>query len=135
MKTVELPRTLVNQLLAQAQMAQGKEICGLIGGRGGKPTRCYPIPNAATDPARRFRMDPRAQIQAMREMREGGETLFAIYHSHPRGPAQPSARDIAESQYPDTLYLVISLGTEGVIEMRGYEIKAGKVEEVALLIH
>jgi len=81
-----------------------------------------------------FAMDPTQQITAMRTMRERGETLFAIYHSHPNSPPLPSATDLAQANYPDTLYLIISLQTRGVLEMRGFYLRNDAVNETALCI-
>ncbi|MCK9530136.1 MAG: M67 family metallopeptidase [Gammaproteobacteria bacterium] len=132
MSEVALPRGVVNRLLAQAQQSPEAEVCGLIGARDGVPVHVYPVANAAADPARVFVMAPDAQIDAMRRMRECGETLFAIYHSHPHAPAAPSARDLAEAAYPDALYLIISLDTRGVLDMRGFRLHGSQVETVAL---
>jgi len=66
-------------------------------------------------------------------MRERGEELFAIFHSHPAAPAEPSALDMAQAGYPDALYLIVSLGTCGVLELRGFRIEAsGGFAEVPL---
>ncbi len=132
MTTVKLPRPLVNALLHQAQIGADCEVCGLIGARDGAPLHCYPVPNIAAVPQQRFVMDPKAQIGALRQMRERGEALFAIYHSHPTAPAAPSAMDRDEASYPETLYLIISLNTKGVLEMRGFYIQAQDVVEVTL---
>ncbi len=129
---MQLPRPLVNQLLAQAQSQPEQEICGLIGGDGRHPPHCYPVANVAAEPSHRYRLDPAQQIDAMRQMRERGERLLAIYHSHPHGPARPSATDLREAQYPEAVYLIISLGTTGVLEMRGFRLRDGSVEEVEL---
>ena len=132
MTRVILPRPLVNRLLAAAQQAPDEEVCGLISTRAGLPAVFYPVTNAATDKGRLFQLDPQGQITAMRSMRERGEELFAIYHSHPHAPAAPSARDVAESQSPDALHLIVSLDTKGVLDLRGFYIRAGTVEEVIL---
>jgi proteasome lid subunit RPN8/RPN11 len=132
---IELPRALVNQLLHYAQSSPQLEVCGLVGAEGGKPTSCYPVANAAAMPNLRFQLDPAGQIDAMRQIRERGEALFAIFHSHPAAPAEPSPLDLAEAAYPDALYLVISLDTKGVLEMRGFRIGPEKsVEEIKLLL-
>lgn len=134
MQTVVLPRTLVNQILHKAQMSPDIEVCGLIAAKNGRPTRFIPIANVARQPRRLFTMDPRQQIDAMRRMREQGEELFGIFHSHPHSPATPSATDLSEAGYPDALYLIVSLNTKGVLEMCGYRLVAGQAEEVALEI-
>lgn len=131
---VSLPRCLINQLLHHAQRSCSDEVCGLIAAKGGVPTRCYPIANVAATPQRLFAMDPTQQIAAMRAMREGGEELFAIYHSHPDSPPLPSATDLAQANYPDVLYLIISLQTRGVLEMRGFRLKDRAIIEIPLEI-
>ncbi len=117
---VELPRTIVNQLLTHAQSSTEQEVCGLISARQGTPHKVYRINNAAEQPQQLFTMNPEQQIDAMRDMRTAGEELFAIYHSHPHSPALPSQTDIQESAYPDALYLIISLDTEGVLQLKGF---------------
>ncbi|MFM8333812.1 MAG: Mov34/MPN/PAD-1 family protein [Candidatus Methylumidiphilus sp.] len=132
---IELPRALVNQILHHVQATPQQEACGLIGGKVGQPRSCHPVANIAATPDIRFRLDPKGQIDALRQIRESGEELFAIFHSHPAAPAEPSAHDLAEAAYPDALYLIISLNTKGVLEMRGFRISAEhSVEEVVLLL-
>jgi proteasome lid subunit RPN8/RPN11 len=127
-----LPRELALALLAEAQRSPAQEVCGLIAARGGTPQRLIPIRNIATDPSRRFEMEPQQQIEALREIRQQGEQLWAIYHSHPDAPARPSARDLDDAAYPDALYLVISLNTEGVMELGGFRLQNDRFIEVAL---
>lgn len=131
---VGLPRSLINQLLHHAQQAAAQEACGLISAKAGVPCRCYPIANVATEPQRLFAMDPAQQIAAMRAMREHGEDLFAIYHSHLHSPPMPSYTDLSQANYPEALYLIVSLQTPGVLEMRGFRLAAGASTEVALEI-
>jgi proteasome lid subunit RPN8/RPN11 len=126
---IELPRALVNQILHHAQACPELEVCGLIGAKDGAARACYPVANAAATPHVRFQLDPAGQIEAMRQIRDNGESLFAIFHSHPAAPAEPSAADLAEAAYPEALYLVVSLNTKGVLEMRGFWI--GEDESVA----
>lgn len=132
MATVQLNRTIINQILSHAQQSPEAEVCGLISRRRGKPERLYRVANVAENPTRLFRMDPEGQIDAMRRMRERDEELFAIYHSHPHAPAEPSARDLAEAAYPEALFLIVSLDTKGVLEMRGFYLRDGEVERVDL---
>ena len=65
-------------------------------------------------------------------MRDNGEELKAIYHSHPEAPAQPSLDDIRQHEYPDVLYLIVSLATRGVLDLRGFRIRNGKIEAVEI---
>lgn len=132
MKAVRLPRPIVNQLLHLAQKSPEEEICGLIGRDGRGFRKCYPVQNAAGDRQRFFALDARGQIEAMRDMREHGQELAAIYHSHPAAPALPSLADVEQHEYSDVLYLIISLSTKGVLEMRGFYIRGRAIEEVPI---
>lgn len=130
-----IPRPLATKLLFEAQKRPDEEVCGLVGARGDMPHSLYPIANVAAERTHRFEMDPKGQIAAMKAMRERGETLWAIYHSHPDAPPEPSARDLAELGYPEALYLIISLNIKGVLEMRGWRMNEdGGMEEVTLRV-
>ncbi len=132
MPHITLSRPLVNQIMRHAQAAPEDEVCGLIGTTADGMMRVYPVANVAADTHHLFTMDPKEQIEAMRKMRESGETLFAIYHSHPDAPPAPSAIDLQQAAYPDALYLIISLDTKGVLQMRGYKLHERAVENVEL---
>jgi proteasome lid subunit RPN8/RPN11 len=123
---------MANQILFQAQSNEEVEICGLIGGKNGELETLYPVTNIAGDPAHIFEMDPAKQIDAMRQMRENNQELVAIYHSHPTSPALPSQIDISQAAYPEALYLIVSLNTKGVLELRGFHIIKYQVTEVEL---
>ena len=127
-----LPRKLVNQVLTHAQQHEHSESCGLISATNGIPIHYYAVKNIAADPATRFEMEPAQQIAAMKHMREHGEDLFAIVHSHPESPPLPSATDIQEVGYPDACYIIVSLNTKGVLEMRGFKMVDGDMQPVEL---
>jgi proteasome lid subunit RPN8/RPN11 len=131
---IQIPRKLTQQLLHHAQSSPDNEICGLIGAKNGIPCRCYPVDNSADQPKDKFLLDAQQQIAAQVAMREKGEELFAIYHSHPTAPALPSQTDIALANKPDILHLIISLDTQGVLEMRGFKIADEQVREVILIL-
>lgn len=132
MATIKLPRPLVNDILSQAQQSPESEICGLIGGRNDNAEHCYPVDNSALDQSRRYQMNPKKQIDAMRQMRENNEELIAIYHSHPHAPALPSVTDLNEAEYPEAAYLIVSLNTVGVLEMTAFRIKDKQATELGL---
>ena len=129
-----IPRRIATALLDHARTEAGREICGVIAARNGIPVACIPIANVSDHPAYRYCMDPAAFVRELYRMEADGEELFAIYHSHPASPAAPSAIDIAEAGWPEALYLIISLNTRGVLEMRGYHIGDGAAIEVPLEI-
>jgi len=129
-----LPRPLVNKLLAHAQRDPKIEACGLIGNDEQDEKYYYPIDNVSKNPSCRFMMDAPQQIDAMKQMREKKQSLFAIVHSHPTSQAIPSDTDIEENSYKDAFYIIISLNTKGVLEMRAYTQKGGSMQEVDLIL-
>lgn len=134
MNTISIPRTLANKILSHAQQNPTTEACGLVSAHQGQPDRVYPVQNVANDPQHLFEMDPAILIHSIKNMRDQGDELFAIYHSHPDAPARPSATDLAQASYPDSLYLIVSLNTKGVLEMRGFYLREQQIEDVDLVI-
>ncbi|ORU91254.1 MAG: hypothetical protein A6F71_08405 [Cycloclasticus sp. symbiont of Poecilosclerida sp. M] len=121
-KEITLPRKLINEILHLAQISADNEVCGFIGKQDTNNFTCYPVKNIADEPKTRFLMAPEQQLSAIKAMRDSKEGLFAIYHSHPTAPAVPSPADIEQSTYPDAYYLIISLNTKGVLEMRCFKL-------------
>ena len=134
MNAVRLPRSIVNQLLLLARKSPEEEICGLISRDRIGFKKCYPVDNVATDKKHFFALDPKQQIEAMRRMREHGEELGAIYHSHPDSPPLPSRADIEQHDYPGVLYLIISLSRKGPLELRGFHIHGRETREVTVAL-
>jgi len=133
-QTLYLPRPLVNKILAHAQQNPSVEVCGLIANDASDTKVYYAIDNVAENPGYRFLMDAPQQIKAMKQMRDRQQQLFAIVHSHPASNAQPSALDIAENGYPEAFYIIISLHTKGVLEMRAYTQQQDSMQEVELIL-
>ena len=133
-ETLVLPRRLAVRLLHAAQCSSDAEICGLVAASDGQPDRFLPVPNVAAEPAREFRMDDAELVAAMQSIREQQQTLWAVFHSHPSAPAEPSARDLSENGYPEALSLIASLNIKGVLELRAWRMVAGKVVEQGLSV-
>lgn len=121
-----------DEIVAHARESAPHEACGLIAGRGGTPERVIRCANAHDAPTTRYRIDPREQLRAFREMDDRGEELVVIYHSHPASQPYPSPTDRAEAHYPDALYVLVSLRT-GEAEVRAFRILSdGAVREVTV---
>jgi [CysO sulfur-carrier protein]-S-L-cysteine hydrolase len=98
---------ILEKVIEEAQKASPKEACGLLVGRGAGD-RFVPIKNISADP-HQYEMDPAELIAAFRNLRETGELLIAIVHSHPNGPAEPSKTDVERAYYPQAAHLIVSL--------------------------
>lgn len=134
-QTLLLPQPMVNTMLALAQQNPDIEICGLIGNNENNNRKeYYAIDNVAKNPACGFLMDAHQQIKAMKTMRDRQQTLYAIVHSHPTTSAIPSQRDIEENNYRDVYYIIISLNSKDVPEMRGYIPQADSMQAVDIAL-
>jgi proteasome lid subunit RPN8/RPN11 len=109
---VILTRAQFDQIIAHAREASPEECCGLIGGLiEGKAQTIYRTRNIANDPLTTYEAAPEDLFASQRAMRECGEQLLAIYHSHPRSAdPQPSATDVRLAYYPSAVYLIVGLG-------------------------
>ncbi|MDH5393620.1 MAG: M67 family metallopeptidase [Gammaproteobacteria bacterium] len=134
MQTIQLPRQIVNKILAHAQTREQQEICGLISQNKLNEMKIFPVTNISTDASRFFEMDAAEMIHAMKSIRNEDAELFAIYHSHPTTAAFPSAIDIEKAGYPDALYLIVSLNTTGVLELKGFKIQGDTVQPLELVL-
>ena len=109
---IQLTTAQFDQIIAHAREASPEECCGLIGGLiEGKAQTIYRARNLASDPLTSYEAAPEDLFAAQRAMRESGEQLLAIYHSHPRSAdPQPSATDVRLAYYPSAVYLIVGLG-------------------------
>jgi len=109
---LKLKNTLANEIITRAREEAPNECCGLIGGTNdGQAQTIYRTRNIASDSLVTYEAAPEDLFAAQRMMRERGEELLAIYHSHPRSTnPQPSATDIRLAYYPSAVYLIVGLG-------------------------
>jgi proteasome lid subunit RPN8/RPN11 len=115
---VRLADGVVDLLIRHAREAAPLECCGLLLGTHLDVIEAVAARNVASDPARRFTIEPEDHIDARRTARARGLDVIGFYHSHPRSAATPSETDIAEASYPDTLHAIVSLaGGIPVVEM------------------
>ncbi|MBA3472782.1 MAG: M67 family metallopeptidase [Rubrobacter sp.] len=119
---IVIPEELLEAVVAHARREAPNEVCGWLAGGRNEVKLVYPVPNIAGDPRVGFRMDPEVQLSTMREIRELGLELTGTYHSHPRTPAAPSARDGGLAAYPEAMHLIVSLAAPEP-EVRCYRIE------------
>ena len=138
MEFIRIPRRLINQILDLSQQSPSNEICGLLSSQNSndshEPVNCYPVANASTEPNHHYLMDPGQQIDAFRKMRERGEELYAIYHSHPQSPAYPSTEDLEKISYPEVLHIIISMSTAGTLQLKGFRVKTGSITAIDIAV-
>ena len=112
MPTIRLLREHLDAMIAHAREVAPAECCGLIGGSSAHYAQTiYPLRNVTAKPELGYEAAPEDLFSAQREMRERGEELLAIYHSHPRAAdPSPSETDVRLAYYPSATYLIVGLG-------------------------
>ena len=103
-------RAAFDELLAEALRTAPNECCGILLGRESVIEEALPATNVAPDPLRRFEIDPQALVDAHRAARSGGLAVLGYFHSHPRGPAEPSATDRAEAAHDGSIWAIAAEG-------------------------
>lgn len=100
----------VDQIVGHARAASPNECCGLLGGIYPLARSIYKLKNIAADALVTYEAAPADLFAAQRQMRQRGEQLLAIYHSHPRATdPSPSATDVRLAFYPAAIYLIVGL--------------------------
>ncbi|WP_369816801.1 M67 family metallopeptidase [Erythrobacter sp. HL-111] len=111
-----MTRRAADAMLAAARAAHPFEACGILLGAGSRIDAFVPAANVHPDPARRFEIDPQALIDAHRAARAGGPALVGYFHSHPQGPAAPSATDRAMAAGDGRIWAIAG-GDAGVCDL------------------
>src|ERR1700676_2694609 len=128
MNSVIIRKATFDQIVAQAEREFPFECCGFIIADDAieevRPITTVQDRKHAEDPAAfardartAFLMEPREHLAVLKEIDSQGLKLRAVYHSHPDHDAYFSATDRAqacsfdpgEPDYPDTVYIVISV--------------------------
>lgn len=119
---ITLSREHVEELFAHAREATPAECCGLVGGSGRRAAKVYRLRNVARDPLVGYEAAPEELFAAQRDIRERGQELLGIYHSHPRSAEPvPSETDVRLAYYPSAIYFIIGLGA-GSATLRAFRI-------------
>jgi len=109
MTGVEVSGQALAAMRAHAAASLPHEACGILLGEGGRVSEARPAANVHPSPHTRFEIDPQALIDAHRAARGGGgPQVVGYYHSHPRGPAEPSATDRASASGDGKVWAIVA---------------------------
>ncbi len=129
-KTYCLSEALYGALWKAAVAAAPGEACGMVTGKGRRFSVFWKARNVSKD-ENSFLMHPEDQLAAINGAQLRGHDLIAVFHSHPRGSAFPSERDLALLTYPGYLYIIASLEQR---EMHIYEASQGTLKRTGLVV-
>lgn len=110
--TVRISRPLLQQIRAYCADDPAQERCGLLLGHDPACVSAWlPAANVASDPAKRFEIDPASLIAAHKSARADGPALLGCFHSHPNGSVEPSPCDASMARDDGQLWLIMAGGT------------------------
>jgi proteasome lid subunit RPN8/RPN11 len=132
-RALVLPAHIRRAIVAHARRAHPHECCGLLVGRAGRVLFAKPTRNVDARPDARYEVDARQHLDLQRALRDTVPSLdvIGVYHSHPEGPARPSATDLAEAHYPGWTYVIVGLAGGGA-HIRAFRVVDGRARSVGL---
>lgn len=125
---IRLDKDDFNELCEYARKHLPEEACGLIAGTEEDGDRLikkvYYLENVdhASD---HFTLDPRQQMEAIKDMRALGLKPLGNWHSHPESPSRPSAEDIKLAYDSKASYMILSLMTNEAV-LNSFHIEEGQ---------
>jgi proteasome lid subunit RPN8/RPN11 len=153
MAILQIPSAIYDAMVAHAKQNMPLEACGYLAGetpsstpsqagengddpKGMRPldpavaTVFMPMTNIDKSPEH-FTFDPKEQFAAIKQVRQSGESLLAVYHSHPETPARLSAEDVRLFNDPNMIYVIVSLAA-AIPEVKAYRVR--KHEDVVNIV-
>ena len=126
-----LKKELFKRITEHAIREFPNEACGILSGSQGRVEKVYEMANVDKSPETFF-MDAREQLKVMKEIRNKGEEMIGIYHSHVASLAYPSSHDVELALYPEVSYVIISIKDRKNPLIRSFKIVEGKITEEEL---
>jgi len=121
---MRMTRVQWDELIEHARADAPNECCGYASAKDGAVQETFRAQNPRNSPYG-YELDGKSLLAA-NELDDDGLEV-AIYHSHPRSPAEPSQTDINLATYPHWTYLIVSL--DGDPHVRAWKIADGRVDE------
>ena len=124
---ITIKRSDFNKIYEYALSQRPDEACGLIAGKDLEDgtrviEKIYLLTN--TDHTNEhFSIDPREQLNAVKDMRAEGLVPLGNWHSHPESPSRPSEEDKRLANDSRATYLILSLEKEDEPVLNAFHIE------------
>jgi proteasome lid subunit RPN8/RPN11 len=128
MDNLTIPKSIYDEMLAHCSEAYPNEACGILAGIGNKVTEIYTMTNIEHSPVS-YALDSKEHFRVIKDMRERGISMLAVFHSHPSSQAYPSPKDVSLAFYEDAVYLIVSLFNKEPV-VKGFSIREAGITEV-----
>ncbi len=135
-----LPKRCEQEMLEHCHQRYPKEACGILAGNNVGPwdlwrevVHVYPMRNVEDSPIG-YSMDPNEQLLVEKQMRQRGQGMVGIYHSHTASAAYPSSVDVSLAISPEVSYVLVSLKDRQRPELKSYRIDGARVSEEPVVV-
>ena len=130
---ITIKRADYERMLAHALAESPDEACGLIAGDdsedGVREIRKVYLLTNEDHTNEHFSINPREQLEAVKDMRTQGLKPLGNWHSHPESPSRPSEEDIRLANDSKSSYLILSLMGEDNPVLNAFHIENASVEK------
>lgn len=136
MKKVIIKKQDVEEMISYAREKLPQEACGLIAGSDYGDERViekvYYLTNIDAS-NEHFSLEPKEQLQAVKDMRARGLKPIGNWHSHPESPSRPSQEDKRLAYDSKASYLILSLMDKEAV-LNSFHVENGETEKESLEI-
>ena len=129
---LRIKQDIIDRIVAHGRTEAPFEACGYLAEKDGIINQHFELTNIDKSPVH-FSMDPAEQFAVVKECRNRGLQICAVYHTHPETPARPSKEDIKLAYDPSVSYVIVSLA-EADPNIKSFNIQKGIVEPEPLRI-
>lgn len=134
---ITLKRKDYDRIVEYAKAQLPAEACGLIAGTvdedGNKSVEKVYLLTNVDNSSEHFSMEPREQLEAVKDMRANGFQPLGNWHSHPETPSRPSDEDKRLAFDSNASYLILSLA-DGTPVLNSFHIEGTKSNKEDLVI-
>lgn len=134
---IKLTKSDFKKILAHAVKELPDEACGLIAGTvegcDKEIKRVYLLTNIDHS-NEHFSLDPKEQLEAIKDMRKNGFVPLGNWHSHPESPSRPSEEDKRLAFDSKASYMILSLMDRENPVLNSFKITGDTAEKEELVI-
>ena len=136
---LKITKAQYEEIITHCRSRYPKEACGLLVATAeARPSeiavvQIYPMTNVEDSPIG-YSMDPKEQLLIDKQMRQRGQQMLAIFHSHTASEAYPSSVDVRLAISPDISYVLISLKDQARPVFKSYRIDGTTITEEPVVV-
>ena len=127
---IQVPAEILRRMIEHCRSDAPLEACGLLTGRPPTVLAIEPLRNELASPTL-YQADSRDLIAAIVAIRGRGESIVAIYHSHPASGPTPSRTDLRTNYYGEVPRVIVSL-LDDPPEVRTWILEPDSYREVSM---